>query len=471
MRAVAEILAPRPSTAASQAEPGDVRARCARWSASTSASATPTPAGRPPPTAAHPRPDPRRGPAEPPATGWWRCSEPSLPTAPQARERAVHELHVATDVYSWKLLRRDLGLDRSRDRTDDGPSGRRQWLDPIPRTSVVPNRGDPDDPPHLPLRPRRRRRHRAARARRRAPTRRAGPRRHRARRGHHGGRGQADRRHVPPWVEAHQPPDPSAPRTTPTATGSARTRSRCSSASSTRSSSVRPRATRPTPTRRSPRCSPTLVVCSFFALGAMVAAEAAGVPVRVLHAQHLPAPGPRACTPVGTGPASGHGAGSGRCATGPSARSPAACGRRASPVSTRCAPSCGLAAARPTSGTRPSGAALELVLTSDDFDFPARCPPTSATSVRCSTTRVGGPSRWSPPPGDDAARARRPVVHVPGPGRPASSASSTRLGIAAGAGGRHHRPGRRPRQLTAPPESRRALRAALARCWPTPRRS
>ncbi len=35
-----------------------------------------------------------------------------LPATPSARRRAVHALHVATDVYSWKLLRRDLGLSR-----------------------------------------------------------------------------------------------------------------------------------------------------------------------------------------------------------------------------------------------------------------------------------------------------------------------------------------------------------------------
>jgi AcrR family transcriptional regulator len=36
-----------------------------------------------------------------------------LPTAPAARRRAVHALHAATDVYSWKLLRRDLHLSRT----------------------------------------------------------------------------------------------------------------------------------------------------------------------------------------------------------------------------------------------------------------------------------------------------------------------------------------------------------------------
>jgi AcrR family transcriptional regulator len=36
-----------------------------------------------------------------------------LPADPAARRRSVHALHAATDVYSWKLLRRDLGLSRS----------------------------------------------------------------------------------------------------------------------------------------------------------------------------------------------------------------------------------------------------------------------------------------------------------------------------------------------------------------------
>ena len=36
-----------------------------------------------------------------------------LPTTPAARKRAVHALHAATDVYTWKLLRRDLGLSRT----------------------------------------------------------------------------------------------------------------------------------------------------------------------------------------------------------------------------------------------------------------------------------------------------------------------------------------------------------------------
>lgn len=39
-----------------------------------------------------------------------------LPTTPAARRRAVHALHAATDVYTWKLLRRDLS--QSRDETE-----------------------------------------------------------------------------------------------------------------------------------------------------------------------------------------------------------------------------------------------------------------------------------------------------------------------------------------------------------------
>jgi len=37
----------------------------------------------------------------------------SLPKAAAARRRAIHALHVATDVYAWKLLRRDLRLSRA----------------------------------------------------------------------------------------------------------------------------------------------------------------------------------------------------------------------------------------------------------------------------------------------------------------------------------------------------------------------
>jgi AcrR family transcriptional regulator len=36
-----------------------------------------------------------------------------LPRTPAARKRAVDALHAATDVYTWKLLRRDLGRSRT----------------------------------------------------------------------------------------------------------------------------------------------------------------------------------------------------------------------------------------------------------------------------------------------------------------------------------------------------------------------
>jgi hypothetical protein len=35
-----------------------------------------------------------------------------LPAAPDARRRSVNALHAATDVSTWKLLRRDLNLSR-----------------------------------------------------------------------------------------------------------------------------------------------------------------------------------------------------------------------------------------------------------------------------------------------------------------------------------------------------------------------
>jgi len=35
-----------------------------------------------------------------------------LPSAPTPRRYAIHALHAATDVYTWKLLRRDLRLSR-----------------------------------------------------------------------------------------------------------------------------------------------------------------------------------------------------------------------------------------------------------------------------------------------------------------------------------------------------------------------
>jgi AcrR family transcriptional regulator len=42
-----------------------------------------------------------------------RIFSSSLPTSGFARRRTIHALHAATDVYTWKLLRRDLGLTRA----------------------------------------------------------------------------------------------------------------------------------------------------------------------------------------------------------------------------------------------------------------------------------------------------------------------------------------------------------------------
>jgi AcrR family transcriptional regulator len=37
---------------------------------------------------------------------------PRLPSGAKERRRVLHALHAATDVYTWKLLRRDLGVSR-----------------------------------------------------------------------------------------------------------------------------------------------------------------------------------------------------------------------------------------------------------------------------------------------------------------------------------------------------------------------
>lgn len=42
---------------------------------------------------------------------------PSLPTAPRRRREALDGLYAATDVGTWKLLRRDLALSRARTRS------------------------------------------------------------------------------------------------------------------------------------------------------------------------------------------------------------------------------------------------------------------------------------------------------------------------------------------------------------------
>ncbi len=113
---------PMPATAPT---PGDVAGAVASSSASTSASATPTPDGRRPPSASA---------AWPPLIDEGRASHQHLarrdvrrPTAvlgAELAERAVNALHAATDVYTWKLLRRDLGLSRAETERDHRPTRR-----------------------------------------------------------------------------------------------------------------------------------------------------------------------------------------------------------------------------------------------------------------------------------------------------------------------------------------------------------
>ena len=143
---------------------------------------------------------------------------------------------------------------------------------------------------------------------------------------------------------------------------------------------------------------PDLIVTSFFALGAMVAAEAAGLPYDVLfpNAYLLPAPG---MPPFGLGfqPATGPlGRLRDRVVAGFSARS----WNKGLPR---------LNALRAEHGLPPQTSVFEgilnarrvLVLTSADFDFPAELP----ANVRYVGAVLDDPTwattPWTPPPGDD----------------------------------------------------------------------
>ena len=143
---------------------------------------------------------------------------------------------------------------------------------------------------------------------------------------------------------------------------------------------------------------PDLIVSSFFALGAMVAAEAAGLPYDVLfpNAYLLPAPG---MPPFGLGlqPATGPlGRLRDRAVAGFSARS----WNKGLPR---------LNALRSEHGLPPQTSVFEgilnarrvLVLTSADFDFPAELP----TNVRYVGAVLDDPTwastPWTAPPGDD----------------------------------------------------------------------
>ena len=97
-----------------------------------------------------------------------------------------------------------------------------------------------------------------------------------------------------------EPGQPRTPTTTRTATGSARTRWPCSPGCASASSSGRRPAYAADATAAIEDVRPDLVVCSFFAIGAMVAAEGAGIPFDVLfpNTYLLPA---RGIPPLGLG--------------------------------------------------------------------------------------------------------------------------------------------------------------------------
>ena len=146
------------------------------------------------------------------------------------------------------------------------------------------------------------------------------------------------------------------------------------------------------------RRRPDLVVCSMFATGAMIAAEAAGVPYDVLlcNCYLLPAPG---MPPFGLGlrPAKGRlGRVRDRAATSFSARLWA----RGLPRINEVRAIHGLEPI--TDFFEPVGRARRvLVLTSQDFDFPARLPD----NVRYVGPVLDDPAwatgDWTPPPGDE----------------------------------------------------------------------
>ncbi|HZD73556.1 MAG TPA: nucleotide disphospho-sugar-binding domain-containing protein, partial [Actinomycetota bacterium] len=144
---------------------------------------------------------------------------------------------------------------------------------------------------------------------------------------------------------------------------------------------------------------PDLVVCSLFPLGAMLAAESAGIPFAVLlpNIYLLPAPG---MPPFGLGL---------RPARGPMGRlrDLAAGGFTRRLWDSRGLPR--LNALRAERGLAPVGhlwdqvhrARRQLVMTSPDFDFPARLPPgvRYVGPVLDDPPWAGRP--WTPPPGDD----------------------------------------------------------------------
>ena len=271
------------------------------------------------------------------------------------------------------------------------------------------------DPPPLSVRPRRRRRHRAARARRRSTARRARAPRHRARRGLDAGRRRGQRRDVPSVGARRRIGATRRPEDDPYRDWE------CSNPLQLfdrllDTQFVGPAPRTPPTCRGDRRAAPDLVVCSLFVVGGMVAAEAAGVPFDVVfpNAYLLPTPG---MPPFGLGlkPAKGLPGRAPRSRAHPPDDAPvgqgAAAAQRAAHV----------ARARRRSHTffdQVHHARRHLVLTSADFDFPGDGAAARALR-RCRARRPGVGRRRTVDAAirRRAARARRPVDDVPGPGR------------------------------------------------------
>ena len=303
----------RPTTPATGPSPATSQARSARWSASTSGWATPTCAGR--------RRAERLGSlaaildtARASHQEWLRhMFGARLPRDVAARRRAVNALHAATDVFTWKLLRRDLRCTRAEtertivhlveailDTTDQGATG----MTTHPRATAT-STSSPSSTAAEPCRPSSPRRAASSSGATPSPSWPRTP--WSTRSGRRAPRSAGGSRH-PTALTAGR-------RTTPTATGSAPTRSSCSAGSSTRSSSGRADRYKVDVDAAIDAARPDLVVCSQFAFGAMVAAEAAGIPFDVLmpNIYLLPRQGDDA---DGRRPAPGEGP-LGGCGTGP----------------------------------------------------------------------------------------------------------------------------------------------------------
>ena len=174
------------------------RPRSPRWWSSSSRPATATSASRCSTSGSRPsRPRSTRA-ARPTRSSSRGVFADRLPGGAAERRRALAALHAATDVYTWKLLRRDLGLGRRATQqvmTRDGRGDRLGMDDGRRRT--------PHDP--LPVHPLGRRRRAAARAVGRARPRRARAPRERALGPDRRARGVGRRRGLPALARGAAP--------------------------------------------------------------------------------------------------------------------------------------------------------------------------------------------------------------------------------------------------------------------------